>query len=84
MYGPHRFARLDLSLIYVYNRGMKTLEAHTSTEQEPEVLDAATLAAVDRAQRSFEAGDGITVKDARELNRRRYQVWLNAPHGLTA
>ena len=63
----------------IYNGPMKSVEANKSNEQDPEVLDAATLAAVDKAQPCFEAGLGLTIEEARELNRGRYQAWLNTP-----
>jgi hypothetical protein len=55
---------------------MKTLAIKKNKEQEPEVLDEATLAAIDKAQESFETGQGMTIQQVRELNRKRYQAWL--------
>lgn len=63
---------------------MKTLENRKIKEQEPEVLDAATLAAIDKAQESLESGRGLTIKEARELNRKRYQAWKTISEDLTA
>lgn len=65
-----------------YTEIMKAFDADAMNEREPAVLDAATLAAVDKAQQSFDAGKGLTIKEARELNRRRYQAWLNLPMDL--
>jgi hypothetical protein len=54
---------------------METLGSETIEELEPEDLDEETLAAIDKAHKSFEAGEGFTIEQARELNRRRYQAW---------
>jgi hypothetical protein len=56
---------------------MNRLDANKGNEQEPEVLDAATLAAVYKAELSFDAGLGLTIEEVRELNPKRYQAWLN-------
>lgn len=56
---------------------MKTPDANKTKEQEPEVLDVATLAAVDKVQPSFDAGEGLTIQETRELNRKRYRMWLD-------
>jgi hypothetical protein len=63
----------------VYNKNMRSVDSKKTEGQKPEVLDAATLAAVDKAQQSFEAGEGLTIEEARELNRKRYHAWLNTP-----
>jgi hypothetical protein len=56
---------------------MNSPETTYIEEQEPAELDEATLAAIDKAQKSYEAGEGYTIAQARELTRRRYQAWLS-------
>jgi len=58
---------------------MKTLDVNKTQVQELEVLDTAILTAIDNAQKSFETDNGLTIEEARELNRKRYQACLNTP-----
>jgi len=44
--------------------------------QEPEVLDSATLAAIDKGVKSLDEGKSVPVEEVRNLIRERYQAWL--------
>jgi hypothetical protein len=52
-------------------------------EQEPEELDAATLAAIDKAER-YEPGKGINFDEALQRARARHEAWQNVPLDQTA
>jgi len=53
-------------------------------EQEPEVLDAATLAAIDEAERWEPGKQGITFDEALKRARTRHHAWPNAHLDQTA
>jgi len=65
----------------VYNIGMKAAPT-TADNQEPEVLDAATLAAIDKGGKSLNDGKSVSVEDVRPLIRERYQAWLKITRDL--
>ena len=71
-----RVAYLVVFLVnLVYNEDMKAAQT-TIENQEPEVLDAATLAAIEKGVKSLDDGKGVPVENVRPLIRERYQAWL--------
>ena len=54
----------------------------TIESQEPEVLDAATLATIDKGVASLDEGRGVPVEEVRFLVRERYQAWLRITQDL--
>lgn len=48
----------------------------TIDSQAPEVLNAATLAAIDKGIRSLDEGKSVPVEEVRRLIRECYQAWL--------
>ena len=67
--------------ISVYNEDMKAVQ-RTIQNQEPEVLDAATLAAIEKGVKSLDEGKGVSVENVRPLIRERYQAWLKITQDL--
>ena len=58
-------------------------ESQTRTDNhEPEVLDAETLAAIDKGVKSLNEGKGVSVESVRPLIRERYQAWLKITQDL--
>lgn len=57
----------------VYNKCMKAAQT-TMDSQEPEELDAATLAAIDKGIKSLDEGKGVPVQEVRRLIRERHQA----------
>ena len=65
----------------VYNEGMKVAQT-TVESQTVEVLDDATLAAIDKGVKSLDEGKGVPVGDVRRIIRERYQGWLKITQDL--
>jgi hypothetical protein len=62
----------------VYNGIMSVVDKDRVKAPEPEVLDAATLAAIDKAGRWDPNAVGITFDEALERARKRNKAWRNA------
>ena len=73
--------RVAFLAIFVYNEGMKAAQK-TIDNQEPEVLDAGTLAAIEKGVKSLDEGKGVSVSSVRPLIRERYQEWLKITQDL--
>ena len=69
---------------FAYNRFMRVVENPKAKEQEPEVLDAATLAAIDKAGRWEPDAEAVTFEQALDRARKRNQAWRNADQDLSA
>jgi len=54
----------------------------TIDNQEPEVLDAATLTAIGKGVKSLDEGKGVPLESVRPLIRERYQAWLKITQDL--
>lgn len=76
-----QFVDVVFSPIPVYNEDMKATQT-TIDSQEPEVLDAATLAAIDKGVKSLDEGKSLPIEDVRTLVRERYQAWLKITQDL--
>ncbi|BDI34311.1 hypothetical protein CCAX7_63620 [Capsulimonas corticalis] len=61
---------------------MRVVENPKIKEQEPEVLDAATLAAIDKAGRWEPGAESVTFDEALARARKRNQAWRNADPDL--
>jgi hypothetical protein len=54
---------------------MRVTETNQTDAREPVRLDSETLAAIDKALEAYKPGEGMTIEEARELNRKRYRLW---------
>ena len=70
--------------IDAYNRSMRVIENPKTKEQEPEVLDAATLAAIDKVDRWEPSTEAVTFDQALDRARERNKAWRNADQDLSA
>ena len=63
---------------------MQPTKALAAKEQEPEVLDATTLAAIDKSDRWESGNQGIPFDEALKRARTRHHAWQNAQLDQTA
>ncbi|HEY3331907.1 MAG TPA: hypothetical protein VGK19_17885 [Capsulimonadaceae bacterium] len=57
---------------------MKATDDQTTEQQKPEVVDAETLAAIDKADRWSPDNAGVTFDEALKRARTRNHAWQNA------
>lgn len=57
---------------------MKNLPESAFPQPEPEPLDAATLAAINEAEASYERGEGVTLEQSTINMRKRIESWRNS------
>jgi hypothetical protein len=63
---------------------MKSTKVRATNEQEPEILDATTLAAIDKSERWEPDNPGISFDEALKRARARHHAWQTAQLDKTA
>ena len=63
---------------------MQSTKAPTAKAQEPEILDEATLTAIDKSDRWEPGNPGITFDEALKHARTRHHAWQTAQLDQTA